>query len=76
MRVWIDQDECLNSGQCEETAPLMFTVSAENVGSVKADGVMTDPPACAETAVPVAPGQEANVRRAAHECPARCIHIV
>jgi ferredoxin len=62
MKVKVDQDKCISSGQCVSHASEVFDQRDE-------DGVaflLTDNPA-AELAE--------NVRRAAADCPAAAIHI-
>lgn len=62
MKVTVDQDKCVSSGQCVLNAAEVFDQRDQ-------DGVVfllaEDPPA----------GQEENVRRAAAACPALAISI-
>ena len=62
MKVTVDQDLCVSSGQCVLNAAQVFDQR-------DSDGVVVllnnDPPA----------DQAANVRRAAAACPAQAIHI-
>jgi ferredoxin len=57
-----------------ELAPAVFATDEEYVSFVKLAGA--DAPADCETrAAAVSQEQEENVRRAARECPAKCIKI-
>jgi len=62
MKVTVDQDLCVSSGQCVLNAAVVFDQRDE-------DGVVVllndDPPA----------DQADNVRRAAAACPAQAIHV-
>ena len=62
MKVTVDQDKCVSSGQCVLNAPEVFDQRDE-------DGVVvllaTNPPA----------DQEDNARRAAAACPAQAIYV-
>ena len=62
MKVTVDQDKCVSSGQCVLNAAQVFDQRDE-------DGVVVllnnDPPA----------DQADNVRRAAAACPAQAIHV-
>jgi ferredoxin len=62
VRVVVDQDLCISSGQCVLAAPDVFDQRDE-------DGV-----AELITATPP-PGQEADVEQAARVCPARAIRV-
>jgi ferredoxin len=62
MKVIVDQDNCISSGNCVMNSSIVFDQRDE-------DGVVVllteNPPA----------EQAENVRRAAAECPAKVIHI-
>ncbi len=76
MKVWVDQAKCLGSGQCEETAPAVFTVTDDNVAYVRQDGEVLDEPGGESSQAVVPEDAEDDTELAARECPAQCIHIV
>ena len=62
MKVTVDQDLCVSSGQCVLNAPAVFDQRDSDGVVVLLDN---DPPA----------DQADNVRRAAAACPAQAIHV-
>ena len=62
MKVTVDQDKCISSGQCVSHASAVFDQRDEDGVVVLLDG---NPPA----------DQAENVRRAAADCPAHVIDI-
>jgi ferredoxin len=77
MKVWIDIDECMGAGTCEQIARLVFVDGGDGVWLVKEDGRFFG-----ETRV-MGPGEPARVPdaligdviEAAEECPAGCIFV-
>jgi ferredoxin len=76
MRVWIDQDQCQNSGLCELTAPETFGVAEDDLAYVREGGLLLTSPGGKDSLALVEPGAEESVEVAARECPGQCIHIV
>ena len=87
MKVWIDQDECMGAGTCEQVAPEVFEARADGLWVVREDashfGTTTvfdgkqgeghGPDGVAGLArVPEALSEA--VLEAAEECPGECIH--
>ncbi|WP_413802449.1 ferredoxin [Streptomyces iranensis] len=44
MKVWIDQSRCLNSRQCEKTAPRVFSIADDSLAYVRQNGRLLDQP--------------------------------
>lgn len=59
MRVYIDQEECVGCGSCEEICPEVFRLDTE---IEKADVIMTEG------------GPEDLIEEAMDTCPVSCIH--
>lgn len=76
MQVWIDADECMGAGTCEQIAPAVFA-PLDGVWTVKEDarhfGVTRVMPAGAAARVP----EELvdDVLDAAEQCPGACIFV-
>ncbi|CDR05028.1 ferredoxin [Streptomyces iranensis] len=76
MKVWIDQSRCLNSRQCEETAPRVFSIADDSLAYVRQNGQLLDQPG-GETCQANVPDEDQDaVDTAAYECPGQCIHVI
>lgn len=76
MRVWIDQDQCQNSGLCEVTAPGVFGIGDDDLAYVRHDGRLLDSPGGSDAVAEVPPALTGIVAAAAQECPGQCIHLI
>ena len=63
MKVRIDTERCQGHGRCYDLVPDLFDEDDEGYGSVRNDGI-------------VAPGGEADARRAEANCPERAIEVI
>lgn len=75
MRVWIDQDQCQNSGLCEVTAPDVFGIGDDDLAYVRHEGRLLDSPGGSKATATVPAAFEGAVAEAARECPGQCIHL-
>ena len=59
-RVYVDQDECIGCGSCEEICPEVFKLNedAEKAEVIKPEG-----------------GPEDQIQEAMDTCPVSCIHL-
>jgi ferredoxin len=75
VKVWLDSKACLTSGQCEETAPLVFQIGDDYQARLRRK---PDSPEVAGEAGAVDVPEELldDVEQAARECPAQCIHLI
>lgn len=88
MKVWIDQDECMGAGTCEQVAPKVFASRSDGVWVVKEDAAYFG----SETVFDggQGPGRGLDgaggiarvpepfaelVVEAAEDCPAECIYV-
>lgn len=76
MHVWIDQNECQNSGLCEVTVPDVFGIGDDDLAYVRQDGRLLDSPGGSEATASVPLALEDAVADAARECPGQCIHLI
>jgi ferredoxin len=89
MKVWIDQDECMGAGTCEQIAPLVFESRTDGVWVVREDADLfgsatifdgkdgeTHGPAGAAGVARVPESLTDWVIEAAEECPSECIYVV
>lgn len=88
MKVWIDQDECMGAGTCEQIVPQVFGARSDGVWVVKEDvrhfefetlfdggqGPGHGPDGVAGMAR-VPESLASYVIEAAEECPAECINL-
>lgn len=73
MKVWIDETFCTGSGLCAAIEPRVFTLGADGLARVLADGRALPPGPGNQAAVPA--GCAANVRDASESCPGECIRV-
>jgi ferredoxin len=77
MQVWIDTDECMGAGTCEQIAPQVFTSTGDGVWTVKEDaryfGATRTMPSGAPARVP--DDLVDAVLDAAEQCPGECIFV-
>jgi ferredoxin len=75
VRVWIDQEQCQNSGLCEVNAPEAFAIGDDDLAYVRSGPlVLSTGGEGAVATVPV--DAEDAVADAAKECPGQCIHVL
>ena len=88
MKVWIDQDECIGAGTCEQLVPQVFQERNDGVWAVREDGHIfgvsitfdggNSPGHGPDGAAGVArvPAELTDlVIEAAEECPTECIYV-
>jgi ferredoxin len=61
MRIWIDRDACVGSGQCVMTAPELFDQDDDGIAFLAREDL--------------AQGSVAVLRSVEHACPSRAIHL-
>lgn len=82
--IWIDVDECMGAGTCEQIAPEMFAQRSDGTWAVKEDEAFfgqtlvfdgSTAPDGAQGQARV-PGELLDLAyEAAEECPGECIHV-
>lgn len=82
--IWIDRDECMGAGTCEQIAPLLFAARSDGTWAVKEDALFYGQTTVFDGAN--APDGHTGTARvpddlvdlaveAAEECPAECIFV-
>lgn len=82
--IWIDSDECMGAGTCEQIAPLLFTARNDGTWAVREDarffgastvfdGKSAPEGRAGQARIPVQLVELAY--ETAAECPGECIHI-
>lgn len=83
-RIWIDTDECMGAGTCEQIAPELFAARRDGIWAVKEDARFFGQTTVFDgDRVPDGPQGAARVPdelvelalEAAEECPGECIHF-
>ena len=87
MKVWIDQDECMGAGTCEQIAPQVFTARQDGVWVVREDASYFETETVFDGGNGPGRGPDGSggiarvpdelselVLESAEECPAECIY--
>lgn len=77
MQVWIDTDECMGAGTCEQIAPHVFASTGAGVWTVKEDARYYGTTRVMAAGAPArVPDQLIDaVLDAAEQCPGQCIFV-
>jgi ferredoxin len=73
VRVWIDQDQCVGNGVCEELCPEVFYLADGDLAYVREGDHLL--PKGREGMGVVPPGLEDAVLDAVDQCPTECIFV-
>ncbi len=82
--IWIDKDECMGAGTCEQIAPELFEARRDGIWAVKEDAMFFGQTRVFDgNGAPDGPQGRASVPEellelafeAAEECPGECIHF-
>lgn len=82
--IWIDPDECMGAGTCEQMAPMLFVERRDGTWAVKEDALYfgqtrvfdgTDSPDGIAGQARVPDDLIDLAFEAAEDCPGECIHI-
>ncbi len=82
--IWIDTDECMGAGTCEQVAPILFAARSDGTWAVKEDAQFFGSTTVFD-GVSAPEGYEGRARLpehlidlaidAAEECPGECIYV-